>query len=127
MPGLIVDTNILLRLILRDDEKGLKTAEHMLATASPGSCRVTALVVSEVFYVLHIMGYPRDRAATTIAALLDHDQFVVDSFVNDTIKLFGKHNLDFADCYLITVALEDDVVLQTLDKKAGRLYTQLRE
>ena len=125
MSKILVDTNILLRLILQDDPAGLAESKSLLQTAVPGSCRVTALVASELLYVLRVLGYERERSADSFLMLLAYEQFSVDACVIDSICLFQKYALDFVDCYLIQTAINDKQQLKTLDKKAHRLYLKL--
>jgi predicted nucleic-acid-binding protein len=125
MSKTLVDTNILLRLLLQDDPVGIRTAEEFITSSQPASCRVTALVVSEVLYVLHVMGYERGRIAASLISLLGYKQFAIDEQVIQSITMFQSHKLDFVDCYLIRLAISENQDLKTLDKKAQRVYKAL--
>jgi predicted nucleic-acid-binding protein len=127
MSKVLVDTNILLRLILQDDAAGLRASRALLASSGPADCRVTPLVVSEVLYVLKVLGFDREHSATTLLMILAFDQFGCDDHITEAVQLFRTHNLDFVDCFLIIVALRERSDLVTLDKKAAKIYNRLRE
>ena len=126
MQKILVDTNILLRIILRDDKAGFKEAEAFLLSQANSICRVTPLVVSEVLYVLHVLGYNRENCADSLLALIQHKQFYLDEYILRSIQMFKLHKLDFVDCYLVLVAVGEGQGLKTLDRKAKKLYEKLK-
>jgi predicted nucleic acid-binding protein len=122
MSKTLIDTNILLRLILRDDKRGVQQAEDLLNAATPGSCRITVLVVSEVLYVLRVLGYERQLSASGLLMLFEHEQFLIDEYIEGSIYLFQDYTLDFVDCYLLHIAIREQLDFKTLDKKAKHVY-----
>jgi predicted nucleic acid-binding protein len=126
MSKTIVDTNILLRLLLRDDPKGLQEAESFLKAANANACVVTTIVSAEVLHVLRILGYEREKSAGSFIDLLLFPQFATEAYILESLRLYQEKTLDFVDCYLIVAAIREGIELKTLDKKAAKVFAVMR-
>lgn len=99
-----VDTNVLVRLIARDDRKQVAAAEAFVATGA----WVPQLAVAEAAWVLAAV-YHRDRhsIATAIEMLLAHEHLTVQDAetVAAAVALFRQQpGVDFSDCLMVEVA-----------------------
>src|SRR6185295_3615870 len=98
------DTNVIVRLIARDDPKQLAVA---LEAASNGLW-ISHVVMAEVAWVLE-SAYGRNRRdiATALELLLGHPDLAVQDpdVVRAAIDSFSTHRgVDFSDCLILEVA-----------------------
>lgn len=117
-----VDTNVLVRLVTRDDPKQVAAAE---AFVGPGAW-VPHLVLAETTWVLASV-YDRspDDIATAVDMLLNHQQLTVQDAdaVAAAVAHFRKRpSLGFSDCLVLEVARKaGHVPLGTFDRNLAKL------
>jgi predicted nucleic-acid-binding protein len=101
-----VDTNVLVRLIARDDPRQVALAE---AFVGPGAW-VSHLVLAETLWVLDsVYALDARRLALAVELLLEHDKLVLQDpeVVRAALTLFrAKPKLGFSDCLVCEVALK---------------------
>jgi predicted nucleic-acid-binding protein len=116
-----VDTNILIRLITRDDPRQAASADAFI---KPGAW-VSILVLAEAAWVLATV-YERSSAdlATAVEMLLNHNELVLQDsdVVASALELFrSRPSLGFSDCLMLNVARKSGhLPLGTLDRNLGR-------
>jgi predicted nucleic-acid-binding protein len=116
------DTNVIVRLIMRDDPTQLALA---LVAASAGLW-VSLVVLVETAWVLE-KGYGRSRAdcAATIEMLLDHSSLMVEApELVRTAAVLARANrgIDFADAVIVELARRTGVgPLMTFDRALGKV------
>ena len=99
-----IDTNVLVRLITRDDEKHVAAAEAFVAKGA----WVSHLVLAETTWVLGAAYDLRDSAiATAIEMLLNHQHVTLQDA--DVVEAALRHYrqkpaLGFSDCLLLEIA-----------------------
>lgn len=110
-----VDTNIILRVILRDNEELSPLAREILKT---NECYVLPEVIPEAIYVLNkVYGFNRQDIAHAILQLLP---LVVVKDVRLTrlaLNYFSELNFDYVDCILLARNKLYGHQVATLDKK----------
>lgn len=117
-----VDTNVLVRILTRDDEEQLRVAEEFVR----GGAWVSHLVLADVTWVLGAV-YERGPAAIAAAEemLLDHDTLILQDAdaVGHAVARFRKHPaLGFSDCLVLEVARKaGHVPLGTFDRGLGKV------
>lgn len=121
MPSL--DTNILLRIILRDEPKLLELAKKLLE--SHESFAVADLVVIELEYVLNgYYNYSRAEFADIVSRLLLSNQHLNINrlLFEKALALYLKYPTEsFDDCCLACYAkINGQIPLYTFDKKMAR-------
>ncbi len=121
MPSL--DTNILLRIILRDNSAQLKAAKLLLARHDVFA--VADLAVVELEYILTgYYGYSRQQFNDIVTKLLISNQHITANrqLFERALKLYLKHPTEsFDDCCLAVYAkLNKHTPLYTFDKKMAR-------
>jgi predicted nucleic-acid-binding protein len=99
-----VDTNVLVRLITRDDARQVAAAEAFVAKGA----WVPYLAVAEATWVLASV-YDRTPAAIALAVemLLSHEQLAIQEpeAVAAAVEKFRRHpKVGFSDCLLLEVA-----------------------
>lgn len=118
-----LDTNALLRFMLRDDETHYQLIAPRIIEAKSNSCLITLLVCLETDWVLE-SGYEftKHKRIEFFNTILSVKQFSVESVdvLKRAILLFQKCNADFSDCLISSQAktLGATTVL-TFDKKAN--------
>jgi predicted nucleic-acid-binding protein len=105
-----VDTNVLVRLITRDDRRQTEAAERFVA----GGAWVPHIVLAETLWVLEsVYDRTRNQLATLVEMLLAHQQLVIQDpeTIAAALDLFrSRPRVDFSDC----------LILET-SRKAGHL------
>ncbi len=116
-----VDTNLLVRLLVRDDDKQVKLAEAFVANGA----WVSHLVLVETLWVLDGV-YERTPAqlANAVELLLDHEHLAVQDMdvVAEALALFrDRPALGFSDCLIVGVARKaGHVPLGTFDRALSK-------
>lgn len=117
-----VDTNVLVRLITRDDARQVAAAEVFVAHGA----WVSHLAVAEATWVLASV-YDREpeAIATAVEMLLSHEQLTVQDAetVAAAVAQFRQQpRVGFTDCLLVEVARKaGHTPLGTFDRAVGRL------
>lgn len=119
---LAVDTNVLVRLLARDDLKQAKAADQFIAKGA----WVSHLVLAETLWVLQAV-YSRTakQLATALHLLLAHESLVLQDA--DTVKAALaqfqlKPALGFSDCLVLEIARKaGHLPLGTFDKALAKL------
>ena len=117
-----VDTNVLVRLMTRDDPKQVAVAEAFVA----GGAWVPHLAVAEASWVLESV-YECDSAAiaTAIEMLLNHAQLSVQDaeVVASALAKYRQHQrVGFSDCLMVEIARKaGHTPLGTFDRALGNV------
>lgn len=122
-----IDTNVLVRLIVNDDERQSQAVEDFIReSASSGKpCYVSSIVLVETVWVLETAyGFRRAQLADAMTYVLEVEQFEFDSPVDVSAALeeFRRGSVEFADCLLArTNASAGCEHTVTFDRKAAKL------
>ena len=117
-----IDTNVLVRIITRDDHKQSATAETFIQ----GGAWVPLLALVDAVWVLGTV-YQRTPAQQSVAIemLLNHKDLTLQDSdaAAAALALFrGKPSLGFSDCLLLELARKaGHLPLGTFDRNLGRL------
>lgn len=122
-----VDTNLLVRYIVRDDAAQARVATRVLegkcTTQDPGF--VSIIVLVELAWVLgRGYGYDKPVIANVLSKLLTTAELKVEdaALVANALRVFQSSNADFADCLIAERNLNHgcDATL-TFDRKAAQV------
>ena len=121
-----LDTNVLLRFLLRDDEEQAEAAARLLRRLTledPGF--VSREVLVELVWALeYTYRYSRDQVATVLNELLNVAALQIE-WASEVVEAAGGYRrggADFADRMIAAAARRAGAVpLYTLDRKAARL------
>lgn len=117
-----VDTNVLVRLITRDDKEQVAAAEAFVEKGAWAS----HLVLAELTWVL-VSAYDLDhtQVARAVEMLLHHEQISVQDadVVSAALENYrSKPTLGFSDCLILEIARKaGHVPLGTFDRNLSRL------
>jgi predicted nucleic-acid-binding protein len=117
-----IDTNVLVRLLARDDAKQVAAAERFVE----GGVWVSHLVLMEVTWVLDsVYDLAPAAIATAIEMLLGHQSITLEraEVVAAAVAQFRKRPaLGFSDCLIVEVARKaGHIPVGTFDRELGRL------
>lgn len=117
-----VDTNVLVRLIARDDAAQTEAAETFVASGG----WVSHLVLAESVWVLEsVYALSKQQITTTITMLLEHRQLSLEApdVVRTALSLYQAHNgVGFTDCLILAVAqVAGHTPIGSFDKKMSRM------
>jgi len=117
-----VDTNVLVRLVTRDDAKQVAAAEAYVANGA----WVPHLALAEATWVLAAVYDQGHRAiATAVEMLLNHKDLTLEAadVVAGALERFRRRPaLGFSDCLMLEVARKaGHLPLGTFDRDLGRL------
>jgi predicted nucleic-acid-binding protein len=117
-----VDTNVVVRLMARDDAEQVISAEHFIETGA----WISLLVLAESMWVL-ATSYGRSAAdiQTFISMLLNHEHFTVEhrDVVTVALDAFKRRpSLGFTDCLVLELARRaGNLPLGTFDRNLAKL------
>lgn len=119
---LAIDTNVLIRLLVRDDEKQVKLADKFIAKGA----WVSHLVLAEALWVLDsVYSLSAAQLIEALSLLLAHESLVLQDA--DTVSAALTHfkskpALGFSDCLVLEIARKaGHVPLATFDKALSKL------
>ena len=122
-----IDTNLLLRLIVNDDERQSLAVERFIQqlTSADAPCYISNIVLVETVWVLETAyGFDRAMVADTLIMLFEVEQFDFESpeDVAAAIEEFRQNRAEFADCLLGRMNLFAGCEYTiTFDRKAAKL------
>ena len=117
-----VDTNVLVRLMTRDDARQVAVAESFVANGA----WVPQLAIAEATWVLEsVYGRGRDAIATAVEMLLSHEHLTVqdtDVVTAAVVQYRQRRRAGFSDCLMLEVARKaGHTPLGTFDRDLGKI------
>jgi predicted nucleic acid-binding protein len=127
----LLDTNQILRLVIKDEPKQYQEILSLVNQQLEGEARLIfeIPVFFELQWVL-LQFYDQSKAELIfiIESILEMNVFEI--FQLDTFKsafqIYKQHNLDLEDCYFMQIALQNNYIFTSFDKKALKVYQQLQ-
>lgn len=117
----VIDANIILRIILRDNEELFQRAKSIVCAEK---CKILNEIAAEVVYVLSkVYNIDRKDIADAVLEILGADNIdpAEPEVLKSALKIYGENSLDFADCLLIGYHLVYGYEVYTFDKKLTKL------
>jgi predicted nucleic-acid-binding protein len=119
---LAVDTNVLVRLIARDDADQVRAAEDAIGKGA----WVSHLVLAETLWVLDsVFDLSREQIATAVEMLLNHRELTLQDADVVTAALDHYRQrpaVDFSDCLVLEIARKaGHLPVATFDRNFARL------
>lgn len=117
-----VDTNVLVRIIARDDPRQRQAAEAFVADGA----WLSHIVLAELAWVLEsVYDFPAERIATVMDMLLDHASLTVqepDVVAAALASFRARPAAGFSDCLILAIAgRQGHLPLGSFDRALGRL------
>jgi len=119
MAKTLIDTNIIVRYYVDNDTTLLKLIDSYDELVIPIS-----VVFESVFVLEKLYKVERDLISKHITSLIQEEKVDTDlAAISKTIEFFKvKHNLNIIDCYLLALALQQNMDLQTMDKELEKTH-----
>lgn len=126
LPVRLIDTNIILRFLRRDDQTLSSRAKKYFIDAEEGKqfCYLDEIVIAEAIWVLtSVYKTKRDSIAHMLEALLIHDWIINPrkKTIFRALAFYRKNTLNYIDCWLLAVSEERQIILETFDKKLQKI------
>jgi predicted nucleic-acid-binding protein len=119
---LAVDTNVLVRLLVRDDAEQVSAAEAFISKGA----WVSHLVLAETFWVLDsVYDLSRTQIATAVEMLLNHRELSLQDadVVTAALGHYRRRSaVEFSDCLVLEIARKaGHLPVATFDRNFGKL------
>lgn len=133
---MIADTNFLLDLLFADRQRHKRALSVVSALRTKKKqAVVTAATAHEMVYILGAPtrrnGYGLSRADIhdAIGALAEEEAFAVQdgAAIGSALGLFDGSRLDFHDCYVIAMAIAEDMAVLSSDKEIAKYCKTVQE
>ena len=113
----LIDTNVILRYLLDDNEEQALIAEHLI----DGDAWTTPEVLAEVTYVLDcVYNASRKDIAAALQIIENKIELQPQSVYSRAIKEFSESKLDFVDCMIVAYEKEGVSRVFSFDKELNR-------
>jgi predicted nucleic-acid-binding protein len=117
-----VDTNILVRLVTRDDRKQVAAAEYFI---SKGAWVSTLVLMQATWVLAAVYELPHSEIATAVDMLLHHKDLTIQDSetVGAALEQYRIHSaLGFSDCLILETARKaGHLPVGTFDRDLGKL------
>jgi predicted nucleic-acid-binding protein len=119
---LAVDTNVLVRLIARDDADQVRAADEFIAKGA----WISHIVLAETLWVLDsVYELSREKLSTAVEMLLNHQDLTLQDadVVTAALGHFKQQpRVDFSDCLILEIARKaGHVPVATFDRDFAKL------
>lgn len=126
MKKLIIDTNILLRFLLKDIPHQAEEARKVFKQAEKDKVKliIPQIVIFEiVFQLIKVYKFEKNKVIDAIKVILNTDYFEVqdNEVFQESLKKFKLANISFADCFLASYSEKQKCEVFTFDKKLKKL------
>ncbi|MFJ5717780.1 PIN domain-containing protein [Neobacillus sp. NPDC093127] len=120
MSKLFVDTNVMIRLIIKDDFSKLETLTKLIKKVENGEFTlvIPTIVIAECCWLLKSYYHlDKQQISEYIIAILESDHVEAEeNIVTEALRIFSEKNVDFADA-LLSVKVRNSFPLLTWDQK----------
>jgi predicted nucleic-acid-binding protein len=119
---LAVDTNVLVRLIARDDANQVRVADEFVGKGA----WISHLVLAETVWVLDsVYGLSREKLTVAVEMLLNHRELTLQDadVVAEALENFRKRTaVDFSDCLALGIAKKaGHIPIATFDRDFAKM------
>ena len=118
---IIIDTNIILRYLLNDNEELNQKATEIIDN---NDIFIPTEVIIEASYVLNkVYKVEKDKIYEAVEELLNIENinFQNGNTIRLAFKSYAKKSLDIVDCMLYAYCKNENYQIETLDKKLNKL------
>lgn len=129
MVEIIIDTNAILRFILKDVSTQHIEIYELIKKAKNKKLRIIIpeIVVFETYFTLKsYYEYEKEALLKVLESLLSSDYLKVENkkIFMEAIKIYKTSNLEFVDCFLVSNSKALDMDLFTFDRNLKKYLTK---
>lgn len=122
----LVDANIVLRFLLKDNKELFSKAKEIFLKAEKGDQKIylDEIVIAEVVWTLSsFYKIKKTDIADKLEQIISQDWTVNPrkGLIMEALNLFKAKNLSFIDCWLAVVSKKQELTLETFDKNLKKL------
>lgn len=126
MKPLILDTNVVLRYLLKDNAELYERAVALITPVKEGTANAHLLegvLVECVYVLLKVYGVSRQEIATALTGLLNYPGIVNPDKERQkqSLALFMNHNVDIVDALIHVTAKDNDWDIASFDRDLRKL------
>lgn len=121
----VIDANIILRIILRDDEELYECAKSVVYAEK---CTLFNEIAAEVVFVLSkVYKIDREELAEAVLEILGVENIAPaePEVLKAALRIYKEKSLDFADCLLIGYRVVYGYEICTFDKKLNKFLQNI--
>lgn len=124
MKTILLDTNVLLRLVLKDTPSQYKESYSIVYKSGSSILYVSQIIVFEIAFILDkYYKFEKEKVVDALKFILDVDQLTVESkkILITAVRVFEDNNVSFVDSFLVARAKSTGFELKTFDKRLKKL------
>jgi predicted nucleic-acid-binding protein len=126
MKPIVLDTNVILRYLLKDNISLYERAASILLPIKNGAAQAHVLegvLVESVYVLLKVYAIPRQDIASALTGLIDYPGIVNPDKERQkrSLALFRDRNVDIVDALIHATAKERDWEIASFDRDLNRL------
>jgi len=119
--SILLDTNIIIRLLIRDNEKHFLIAEAFFINLEKGkkSAILLEIIVGEIIYVLKsVYKHNKNSIVKQLKILFSYEKLHIENqfIVSEALEVYEKRNIDFADAILCAKKNLEGYEVMSFDK-----------
>lgn len=124
--AVLVDANVIVRFVVRDDKEFFVKAEELFLAAGNGKIKiyVDEVGVAETIWILtSFYQKPKGEVVDALQLLLGQNWVLNPrkKLIVKALEMFQMNNLSYIDCWLAVVSQKLGCKLETFDKKLKKL------
>ena len=130
MNKLLIDTNALLRFLLKDIPEQTSKVRNKFKEAKKGKLEILVpqIVIFEIVYVLSkFYGFSKIRVVEGIETILASTYLTIEDreIFMESIKLYKIQSISFVDCFSLCKAKHHEISIFTFDKKLKNMHKEI--
>lgn len=130
MKKLIIDTNVLLRFLLKNVPHQAEEARKVFKQAEKGEIKliIPQIVIFEIiFQLIKLYKFEKNKVIEAIKIILNTDYFEIqdNEVFQEALKKFKLANISFANCFIASYSEKQKGEVFTFDKKLIKLSKKL--
>lgn len=123
--SILLDTNIVIRLLVRDNEEQFMIVEQFFKELELGhkSAILLEIIIGEIIYVLKsVYKQKKDLIRRQLELLFDYENLYIENqyIMREALKVYAKKNIDFADAILCAKKNLEGYEVMSFDKDLKR-------
>lgn len=120
----ILDANVIIRVLVEDNPKQLKSIIKEIESSSKFSLEIPAVVFCEIVFVLiSVYNFKKTEVVFALTRLLQDDRFKLDrGLLSQVLKSYEKHNISIVDAYILEKAKKEQKQIYSYDRKLNNAY-----
>lgn len=119
----LIDTNVIIRFLTRDEPELMKKAEKILKNAGSRDLEIPDFVLTEIVWVL--LSYyeiKKSEVVEKLESILAFDKFKLKrKILRQAIDIYRDNSISFVDAYLLAKSKQSNQEIISFDEKVKNL------